>query len=75
VPGAVWQTILKLFYKSANSIPARVSYGWQPWCWSNWEMTKKSDEYVKKNAQTIEFRLPVWPDEERTVDYSVHYSW
>ncbi len=43
--------------------------------WSNWEITKKSDEFTKKDSQTIEFRIPVKPDEERVVTYSVHYSW
>jgi hypothetical protein len=43
--------------------------------WSNWEITQKSDDFTKKDSQTIEFRIPVKPDEERTVTYSVHYSW
>ena len=43
--------------------------------WSNWEITKKSDDFTKKDSQTIEFRVPVKPDEERTVAYTVHYSW
>ena len=43
--------------------------------WSNWSVTAKSDEFTKKDSQTIEFRIPVKPDEERTVTYTVHYSW
>jgi hypothetical protein len=43
--------------------------------WSNWNITAKSDDFVKKDSQTIEFRIPVKPDEERVVTYSVHYSW
>jgi hypothetical protein len=43
--------------------------------WSNWNITSKSDDFVKKDSQTIEFRIPVKPDEERTVTYTVHYSW
>jgi hypothetical protein len=43
--------------------------------WSNWDITAKSDDFTKKDSQTIEFRIPVKPDEERTVTYSVHYSW
>jgi hypothetical protein len=43
--------------------------------WSTWEITKHSDAFTKKDSQTIEFRIPVKPDEERTVTYSVHYSW
>ena len=43
--------------------------------WSNWSITAKSDDFVKKDSQTIEFRIPVKPDEEKTVTYTVHYSW
>jgi hypothetical protein len=43
--------------------------------WSNWNLTAKSDDFKKTDAQTIEFRVPVQPDEEKTVSYTVHYSW
>jgi len=43
--------------------------------WSNWSITAKSDDFVKKDSQTIEFHIPVKPDEEKTVTYTVHYSW
>jgi hypothetical protein len=43
--------------------------------WSNWQITANSGEFTKKDAQTIEFRVPLKPDEERTVTYTVHYSW
>ena len=43
--------------------------------WNNWDITAKSDDFKKIDSQTIEFRVPVKPDEERTVTYTVHYSW
>jgi hypothetical protein len=43
--------------------------------WNNWEITAKSDNFKKTDSQTIEFRVSVKPDEERTVTYTVHYSW
>ncbi|MEI8288927.1 MAG: hypothetical protein WCH99_05595 [Verrucomicrobiota bacterium] len=43
--------------------------------WSNWSITGSSDKFEKKDAQTIEFRIPVKPDEEKVVTYTVHYSW
>jgi hypothetical protein len=43
--------------------------------WTNWEITEKSDPFTKTNAQTIEFRIPVKADEEKTLHYTVHYSW
>jgi hypothetical protein len=43
--------------------------------WSNWKITAHSDDFVKKDSQTIEFNVPVKPDEEKTLTYTVHYSW
>jgi hypothetical protein len=43
--------------------------------WTNWEITAKSDTFLKTDSQSIEFRIPVKPDEERTVTYTVHYTW
>ena len=43
--------------------------------WSNWAITEKSAEFKKTDAATIEFRVPLKPDEEQTVTYTVHYSW
>ena len=43
--------------------------------WNNWEITQKSDDFKKTDSQTVEFRVPVKPDEEKTITYTVHYSW
>jgi hypothetical protein len=43
--------------------------------WNNWNITAKSDEFKKTDAQTIEFRVSVKPDEEKIITYTVHYSW
>jgi hypothetical protein len=43
--------------------------------WSNWQITKQSDDFKKTDSQTIEFCVPVKPDEEKVLNYTVHYSW
>lgn len=43
--------------------------------WTNWTIAEKSDEFVKKSSDEIEFRIPVNPGEGREVTYRVHYSW
>ena len=43
--------------------------------WNNWKITSNSTDYKKTDAQTIEFRIPVQTDEEKTITYTVHYSW
>jgi hypothetical protein len=58
-----------------KDIPVEIRAVEHLYRWSNWSITAKSDDFVKKDSQTIEFRIPVKPDEERTVTYAVHYSW
>jgi hypothetical protein len=43
--------------------------------WPAWDITEASNPFVKTDAQTIEFRVEVKPDAEKSVTYTVHYSW
>lgn len=43
--------------------------------WTNWEITEKSAPFTKTNAEEIEFRVALKPDEEKVITYTVHYSW
>jgi len=41
----------------------------------NWEITSKSDEYKKKDSQTIEFPVTIAPNGEKVITYTAHYTW
>lgn len=43
--------------------------------WSNWKITDSSDNYVKKNASTIEYKVKIKPEAEQVISYTVHYWW
>ncbi len=43
--------------------------------WINWDITEKSDSFVKTDSQTIEFHITLKPDEEKIITYKVHYTW
>ncbi len=43
--------------------------------WSNWQIAEKSDEYTKKDAQTIEFRVTVQPEVDKVITYKAQYNW
>jgi hypothetical protein len=43
--------------------------------WINWEIVQKSDDFVKTDSQTIEFRAKLKPGEEKVITYKVHYTW
>jgi hypothetical protein len=40
-----------------------------------WEVTAKSQDFKKFDAQTIEFEVPVAKDGKAEVTYTVHYRW
>lgn len=64
---------IKLSNRKAEPVEIRVVE--HLYRWNSWEIQQKSDEFVKKDAQTIEFRVPVKAGEERIVSYTVRYSW
>ena len=43
--------------------------------WSNWAVASKSDSFRKMDSRTIEFPVTIAPNSEKTVTYTVHYSW
>jgi hypothetical protein len=61
--------------RNHKSAPVEVRVVEHLYRWSNWAITQKSDDFQKINAQTIEFRVSVLPDTEKTVTYTAHYSW
>lgn len=42
---------------------------------SNWKIATRSDLFTKKDASQIQFLIPVKPNEERKVTYTVDYTW
>jgi hypothetical protein len=43
--------------------------------WSTWKVLVSSDPFEKLDARTIEFRVKIPPDGEKTVTYQVRYTW
>ena len=41
----------------------------------NWTLTAQSQPHEKKDATTLEFRVPLQPDEEKVVTYTIRYTW
>jgi len=45
------------------------------WRYANWKIIEKSQEFTKKDAQTIEFRVSVPKNDETKITYTVRYWW
>jgi hypothetical protein len=41
----------------------------------NWTLTAQSQPHEKKDATTLEFRVPLKPDEEKVITYTIRYTW
>lgn len=41
----------------------------------NWEIASKSDDFIKTDAHTAEFRVRVPAGSEKTLNYTAHYTW
>lgn len=41
----------------------------------NWTLTAQSQPHEKKDAATFEFRVPLKPDEEKVITYTIRYTW
>lgn len=43
--------------------------------WPNWDIVEHSHDFKKIDSRTIEFRIRVPADQEKTLKYDVHYTW
>lgn len=46
-----------------------------PWRWSEWSIAKSDAKYEKIDQSTIRFPVKIEPDKEKTVTYTIRYSW
>jgi hypothetical protein len=64
---------IKIRNRKKETVQVRVAE--RLYRWVNWEIIQKSDEFEKTDAQSIEFRVSVAPDQEKVVSYRVRYNW
>jgi hypothetical protein len=46
-----------------------------PWRWSQWEIVKSNAEWEKVDQSTLKFPVKIDKDQEKTVTYTIRYSW
>ncbi|BCX46480.1 DUF4139 domain-containing protein [Haloferula helveola] len=66
---------IEVVVKNRSKEPKTILVREHLWRWSNWEIRDASMEFEKKDAQTIEFKVPLKPDEERKITFKAHYTW
>ncbi|HTK81491.1 MAG TPA: DUF4139 domain-containing protein [Bacteroidota bacterium] len=61
--------------RNHKSEPVEVQIYEHPWRWNQWEITKKSAEFVKIDQSTVKFPVKLAKDEEKVVTYTIRYTW
>lgn len=61
--------------RNRKDAPVEVRVFERLYRWVNWQVIQKSHEFVKTDAQSIEFRVPVAAGGETVVTYRVRYNW
>jgi hypothetical protein len=46
-----------------------------PWRWSQWDMVSSNFAWEKVDQSTVKFPVKISPNEERTIRYTIRYSW
>ncbi len=65
----------KIELKNHKKEPVTIMVIERLYRWSNWEILSSSDKYDKINSRTIRYMISLKPDEAKTVEYRVRYSW
>lgn len=66
--------VVEIKLRNRKTEPVEVKVLDYAWRWGTWELTEKSDPFVKKGAQTFEFAVHLKPGEEKIVTYRIRYT-
>lgn len=73
--GRIVEETFEIKIRNHKKEEAEVMVYEHPWRWSQWEIVKTSVPFEKVDQTTIRFPLKVAPDKEKTVVYTIRYSW
>ncbi len=71
----VIEETIRISLRNHKTEPVEVQVYEHPWRWSQWEVVKASDEYVKIDESTLRFPVKIEKDREKTLTYSLRYKW
>lgn len=69
------EEIVEVEIRNRKREPVRVEIREHLFRWSNWDINQSSEEFEKVDASTVDFSMMVPADDERTLTYTVRYTW
>jgi hypothetical protein len=73
--GKVVEETFTIKVRNHKDAAAEVVVYEHPWRWSQWEVVKSSSPSEKVDQTTLKFPLKLAKDQEKTLTYTIRYSW
>ncbi|MBN1399155.1 MAG: DUF4139 domain-containing protein [Bacteroidetes bacterium] len=75
VSGHIVDETFEIKVRNHKSEPVEVLVYEHPWRWNQWEITRTNSNWEKVDQTTIRFPVKLKKDEEKTITYTIRYSW
>lgn len=73
--GRVIEETIEIKVRNHKEEATEVQVYEHPWRWSQWEIVKSTTEYTKVDQSTLRFPVKIAKGEEKTISYTIRYSW
>lgn len=61
--------------RNRKTVPVEVRVAERLYRWATWDIHTSTQPFNKVESQKVEFTVPLQPNEEKVVTYSVRYTW
>jgi hypothetical protein len=73
--GRIVEETIEIKVRNHKNEPVAVQVYEHPWRWSEWEIIRSNVEWEKIDQTTLQFPVSLGKDSEKTVTYTIRYSW
>ncbi len=73
--GHVVEETIEIKVRNHKDEPVEVQVYEHPWRWSQWEIIKSNTDWTKVDQTTLRFPVKIAKGGEKTVSYTIRYTW
>jgi hypothetical protein len=73
--GRVIEETIEIKVRNHKEEPVEVQVYEHPWRWSQWEIVKSTGDWTKVDQSTLRFPVKLDKGAEKTISYTIRYTW
>ena len=73
--GRIVEETVEITVKNHKKEAVEVQVYEHPWRWSEWDVVRASGNWTKVDQTTLKFPVRLEKDQQKTVSYTIRYSW